>query len=542
MFIILNFNTKNKKSYKNRKLYENNKLYNKSCALLLIIILSIVTSGCMAEIDTQNKIIPPEVENIPLQGEWQIEEKLTTKEEYGDYWIGKTIQIAKSGILIGDKLWDNVSFNIKRVVAEEYFLYKRNKPAQSMDKEVFVVNISSKGKFLYEIIKLSEDEAIIDIEEQYFLIKKISDKAGEEFSQLDIIKESPNEEYFSKKNKLSSSGILLGIRSASNINSLSGFEYKTLWISYQNEEIGNVYEAENIFLPRLNGFWMVGIKEIAEENREEILFAHRIPYEDARGNIDEKERNLFWNDKNGVLKRTILYAGNDFISIELSGEGSSQQSLSSYNKANPKWKICTYQTLPIDNIGSYKGIKISDIMEKSATISVQKAIESLSDTLNTQQLESIRNVKQDENFALFRKMGHWIFKSRLCIKSNGEAESTEVDTSASYQNYFINLIPPSKLVSYDELHVSWTVIKDKIPQAIDAYTSPNKDIIIVLTKENLLIYQMDGDNISQKTPKKIKISNKDSVIMAEWAIGDYVDKWEKSFLLNNKTKKIKFED
>src|SRR5699024_8214926 len=90
-------------------------------------------------------------------------------------------------------------------------------------------------------------------------------------------------------------------------------------------------------------------------------------------------------------------------------------------------------------------------------------------------------------------------------------------------------IPPTKLVSYDELSISWNIIKDQIPTAIDAYTSPNSDIIIVLDRENIYVYSIDENRLSERPIYKIPLYEDEQVVMAEWAIGTYVDIWEKHF-------------
>lgn len=130
----------------------------------------------------------------------------------------------------------------------------------------------------------------------------------------------------------------------------------------------------------------------------------------------------------------------------------------------------------------------------------------------------------EENFALFRKTGHWYFMGRVKLPENAQVP---------YLDFNINLLPPAELVMYDELHLSWTDIKDRIPDAVDAYTSPNRDLAVILTRNQLLIYTMSYGTLGEVPLKKLQLQEGDSVVMAEWALGDYMENWEKTFIKNN---------
>ena len=72
-------------------------------------------------------------------------------------------------------------------------------------------------------------------------------------------------------------------------------------------------------------------------------------------------------------------------------------------------------------------------------------------------------------------------------------------------DYDINLIPPARLVFYDMLSIPWTVIKDKVPGASDAFTSPNGDYAIVVTGSWVLVYTIEADVLSRVPVQKINL-------------------------------------
>ncbi len=59
-------------------------------------------------------------------------------------------------------------------------------------------------------------------------------------------------------------------------------------------------------------------------------------------------------------------------------------------------------------------------------------------------------------------------------------------------------------MNYDDLQLSWNSVKSKIPNALDAYTSPNKDIAIITTEKELYVYTIDNGKLSNKAIYKME--------------------------------------
>ena len=269
-------------------------------------------------------------------------------------------------------------------------------------------------------------------------------------------------------------------------------------------------EADDLLLPRKTGFWKVGVtREIDKGAINDIIFAHSFSEQSvsktpaSNGSTGEAENN-------NSLYNSILYVGNDFISTE------------SFNSANNNL-TGRLKMEPVDNILSDKGVQISDFAGQSGTDALKKAKNEFVMSLNKPNIVETNADIEEENFGLVRKTGHWFFKGRMSFEENNKP---------GYSDFNINLIPSSKLIHYDTLYLPWTLIKDKIPEATDAFTSPNKDIALIISGSKLLIYSINNGSLSDEPLKRIKLQEGDSVVMAEWATGDYVDKWSKVFFMN----------
>ena len=109
-------------------------------------------------------------------------------------------------------------------------------------------------------------------------------------------------------------------------------------------------------------------------------------------------------------------------------------------------------------------------------------------------------------------------KSRLYYK----------DTSGDkkYEDFDLKQMVPSKLIHYDEMNIPWNEIKSRSPWTKDAYMSPNKDIVILASEDNLIVYTVQNKNTISKQLLKIPLKKGESIIMTEWATGKYADMWE----------------
>jgi hypothetical protein len=506
----------------------------------LVILISIfVLSGCTAEnTDTADSIARPENRTAPLQGTWKLEKCYSGKTgrqsspEGVSKWVGTEIGFNSTEIVFGDKYWGNVAYKVRSVNAEEYFLHKYEDALKSFDirdREVLVVTASSDDKFLYEFIKAGNDRYIVNVEDEYYCMVKTSD----EFGGLPAVTAAKNSANLLDNSGAATgavrSGLLLGFRVPASAEggaagqASGGYKYVTYWIASVNNTLRPVYAADNVFLPRKDGFWRLQIdKSLGSEGIEDILTATTV------SNSNIKKRTPAANTGNlskrieTKLEKSILYVGNDYVCVENTIHNKGQDSSGDY-------LVKVLRTLPVDNLKNTEGIRFSDLTGDNGIMAMEGAVSGVLGSSSSNAIKSGTEKYQEENFALFRKTGHWFFKGRISLAR---------DDPMSYVDYNINLIPPPDMVAYDMLHVSWKAIKDSVPQAIDAYTSPNNDIAVVITRTDILPYTITNGALSAEPLGKYEIAEGSSVIMAEWATADYVQNWETAFMKNNDVKSV----
>ena len=515
------------------------------CYFVYIVFLCVMLTmaGCAdASLDASKKIVPPNNKEVPLQGKWEVERSLhgafsSRGEKPEGRWTGKKAEFSAEAAVLGEYRWKNVSYKARRVNAEEYFMYKYRDSVSKLgisSQEIFVVTVSSDDKFLFELVKIDEDEAVMNIDEELLYLRKISETVDEGLNndENEEVINGIEAEVVPQEDTLLRSGLLLGIRTPVKSESPGGQEaveeyaYRTLWIAAHNRVMHPILESPDIFFPRKSGFWRLEVKRVHEDGWAEDVVSARSVSDDhpEEHYTSNKSKAFFGSDRVGTLKRVVLYVGNDYISTEVSGRGG-------YRNTLGEWQENKLQTVPVDGMSGGEGIRISDVAGEDGALAMESAAAGLLDNLNAKGIQETDEANLEENFGLFRKTGHWHIKGRLNYRDGD---------MVSFLDFKVNLIPPASLVAYDTLHVPWTYIKDRVPQATDAYTSPNRDIAVILAKDQLLVYAISEGRLSGVPLRKVKLGEGDSVVMAEWATGNYVDKWERAYIKNNLAKEVAY--
>jgi hypothetical protein len=119
---------------------------------------------------------------------------------------------------------------------------------------------------------------------------------------------------------------------------------------------------------------------------------------------------------------------------------------------------------------------------------------------------------QEDSWIVVRAKGHYQLLGTT-PESRGHGGET----------YDIPYDPPASLVGANELAVAWDAILDKVPEALDAYTSPDGDLLVVIAPRFLSVFEVKEQKIGARLSRVPMESS--AVIAAEWSVGARVDRW-----------------
>ncbi len=496
----------------------------KKVILIFILLLSIVllTSCNIDDGPAAERIKAPEINSSPISGKWVIslnmnEKPSEDKDLKPDLHLNKEALFHKDSVVIGEEYSTEPSFKMKIVNAYDYLLYKYKITPNSLGIEedtISVITILNENQYFYEFIKYGEEELLVKIEDSFYKLTKLVDEVSlEEINRyIDVEKNTIRALNIAEVNELQS-GILLGIKTPTydEKGKLADWKYKTIWINSLNNKIVGAYELEDLLVPRKNGFWMVRVNRNYNGLIQDEISAIPLFKLSDSTIIEGDDVSMFLTSPpyrkeelgSVAILNNILFVGNDYLSIE------------KINKFNQEKK--TLEVYSLDNIAEKIPINLSDLIGEDGkrifTEGAQSAV-----PIDSQ-------IKlNEENVGIIRKSGYWTIKGRVNFVQNEEE---------LYKDFNIKAIPPKEMINYDSHTISWNELKMNIPETIDAFSSPNNDIIIISTHSHLLIYNVFDGNLNTSPVGKIKLPENSSIIMSEWAVGRYPSIWQNEVIKNN---------
>lgn len=469
---------------------------NKRIFKLLIVLLSLMQlTGCSNFTDSQ-KLKAPTNKNIPIKGTY----KLLQKDDKKNIAIeNKTFSFKEDEFSDNNDVYKNVKYKIRVVDMAEYLLYGyRIENTINKGKEVKVVSVISNERFLYDFIKVDDENIMLISNGAIHRLVKVKD----DYVELPSWKRNFSSLIGSSKPKYAQgeTALYLGLRQKEG----DKLVYKTIFIGTLNGEVKDIYSTNNIFLPRKNGFWRINLEDNSQIKVENVT--------KQQSTVENKINDSIMQSKimtNKAIK--VDYVGNDYMCLEENN-----------GLAN------VLKVVPVDNPMQEKGVTIGDLLGEKYTQMFDEAREEILKDIKEKGDEIYQDIKY-QNIGILRKNGRFLLKGRI----NYQTKQT-----AAYTDFNTGFIPPLKMVAFDQLTIPMNEIKNEIPQAIDAYTSPNGDIALVILPRSIEIYKIKDLKLSEKQAE-IKINKDDKIIMVEWATGAYSSIWKENFIKNNSVDKIK---
>lgn len=442
------------------------------------------------------KITPAKITKAPIQGKWQVDGyvKIADSDLSSDdikKMIGTKAIFSLDSVSFNKEMCKRPNFKVKVVEANEYFTndlkVKPSKLGVSQDK-VNIITISSNNIFFDEYIQIN-DNCILKVYDGVVLFLRKEGKVSGSKINDGMSEKNDN---ISKDNAVLKNGLLLGLRDKSE----NGYKYRTLFIS-DNEEGFSIKEMDNLLVPRKNGFLMLEVNNITDNGiKRDAIFAG--PYNKDMNNIVKFSQNPISSN----INYTILFVGNEYMSLEnqelkLNSEG--------------QYGINTYlSVVPLDNIYG-DGIAFSKIIRNNSNDILQDNAEKFLKRAGKDEGKIDKSVLET-NWGIIRESGKWTLRGKV-----------------SNEYFDVGISTPRILTSYDQLSIPFKTIRNKFPDAVDAYTSPNRRFLVVLTKTNLMVMPIENSNSIGKVKININLNGDEASVMSQWAMGSYVDEWAKMF-------------
>ncbi|GIQ70220.1 hypothetical protein DUZ99_06320 [Xylanibacillus composti] len=249
--------------------------------------------------------------------------------------------------------------------------------------------------------------------------------------------------------------------------------YRTLLIAPDQERLSVAAEGDTLVVPYGQSFWTFTPPEI-ERGPVKVPLVLR-PVADMHAEDEGRESQLLENLR-------ILYAGNRYVSMELTGTaGNTPGELSSY-------RVYHYADLVLAEEGApVSAVSLPELLDLDPSL-------------------------QDSPWYIQRTDGRW---GAVVI---GDENTSNASAASTWEL-------PQEVVTHDSLSVSREQIQSRQPDARDALESPTGELAAILTDSSLYLYAIQEGELDAAPLLAVPIREGEAIIMAQWAVDRYVPTW-----------------
>ncbi|QJD82463.1 hypothetical protein [Cohnella herbarum] len=293
-------------------------------------------------------------------------------------------------------------------------------------------------------------------------------------------------------NPVPHSAVVIGLRTDEAQGTSS--EYRTIFVAPENNELSFVKSGSGIWMPYKSNFWKIDAVPDSMGNGTQLLVA-------LKSGVEKKVNQPFVAKPMSQSEK-LLYAGNEFVSI--------MQTTNLKDKGN---------TVDRSEVWVNQVTNLAPAVRYENNNALAEGNFTLARALGTNESEL-----QIDQWAIAREPGSWVAK-----QPGSTSLLTNETEIASWPNVSVQL--SKAIVKDDPLALTWDEVKSLESQAVDAFTSQDEDIAIIVTDNELKLipYQLPQ---TERTEKTVTLSLKpnESIVMVQWATQEkYVENWKLLF-------------
>ncbi|TVY06981.1 hypothetical protein [Paenibacillus cremeus] len=286
--------------------------------------------------------------------------------------------------------------------------------------------------------------------------------------------------------------------------------YRTLLIAPQDGGLGKTAEGAGILMPYKMNFWSIvteSHESAGEETRTLAASMAKAPSASAPA-APGLSSPAVPQAKPVKASEKLLFAGNRYLTVaQKTNEGSPHEYV---------W------VKEVEQLTSREQLSDPPLREPHVSLRslfgdavASPAMKPLQVRLPGEPPSATRD-QAGESWAIVRKQGHWA------------AQAADYTDGSRYELKDLSLTLPASVVAHDRLAASWADIKRVLPSALDAFSSPTEDMVAIVSERDIAVYPFHGGQLASSAPLvTIALNRSETVVMAQWALDNYVDEWKR---------------
>lgn len=475
----------------------------------IFIMLIFLTSCSTFNASLDSLLISPTPNEISIKGTWKIEQFYyidnSTPNSLSKIPKGSYVFLTDTYLRINDSLFEYENYKVKNTTLSNYLRIKFKISDFSFlnlgDKNVNVFIFQDKQKNIYEFIKYDEDTLLFYYNDIMYLLKKVSNDVDKDLEEY--VKNNFRNDNLISDISIQDVGFLISFKSDRELGKSSSIPksfYKTIWFYQDDSGVYSHKIYDGILIPKDNQVLSINVELSDKNNLYEKISVTKKMLDKNNNLIEEKQKYNNTNEEFINQFIDITYVNENYIGINY------DQNTEYLGKVNTN-KLAL---LPINEPFIEKRLKFSDVFENN-TEDFYNSRNKFLKYVNEKNLEMYDSEVREDSFKLLRYAGSWFLRGRINPKIGYDVPPLDFD---------IDVLPGKKFLRYVDSSVNLSEIKLKQPDVVDAFLSPNKDIMVVLSKDSMNLYKVIDGKVSNNTIGEFPIKKSDMVILSQWYLSE----------------------
>lgn len=297
------------------------------------------------------------------------------------------------------------------------------------------------------------------------------------------------------------SGLLLGVAGADG--------YRTLWVRRRGEDVSLAWTDPGLVVPTDDGFRRVGVVSAGLHDDLWIGPAEAPVPRGASSPVTGTRDEDGCTDYGSSL--SIRFVGPGLISLDESS-GSECNGHSNHSTTASVSELAAPQR-PLYS----EGLSVESLLPGVDPALLREAAAVHLASSGGGRLGEYEWEVDPTGWALSRLMGHWAARGVLLYQHG----------SVTYREDFeIPVEVPEAIVGFDRPSPPWGSIVEELPDADDAFSSPESDMTVVVRSGELLVFFPQGGSLGPPRAR-LPIGDLLPVVMSRWAVGRRAEAWDR---------------
>nr|WP_072514343.1 hypothetical protein [Ndongobacter massiliensis] len=491
--------------------------FQKYCGRLLFLALLLLLVGCRKNENSgelnAGGIQKPTNETTLLEGTWKVMDVVSFGEESNvekpsAFAVSDSLYFCNGFVGINGVFTVNPSISAKFVNTRDYLNARFSGQEVALkdydEDKIRVIMVRDGESFSMDFLSLKKDRCAFSYESKMYYLERETTEIANEVREnfLRLVDSKKREEVQPEENR--NRALLVGIKTKSyDADTIPVYSYATYLIREDAlSRRPRVYAAEQILVPHGNQSFTLLRYQIQDRNP-----VYGVLESTFQATLTTADPNSQENTLIDTFNRSVTYVHDGFVAFD--------KNIVSLSTGIVQRKEDIFA---LDALAKGMPYTVEQLTGKEGQETYREQVENRLQQLHPDTPTTSLLAELDyTDIGIQRKTTDWSFHCTPQITVDGELRSAPL---------FLDLLQSVPVMDSDPLAVPWSQVTNKSYRASAAFSTPNKERVLILTDNELQYYRILEGRIDRSPLLSIQLPAGSSVVMMETAYDAHADVWE----------------